>query len=185
MIHAQLTRRQVLVSAAVGAAGLILVPDTTQAAAPESAGSSPDGLLEQGVGMYTDPSVASQISSFSINRSTVTCGVGTLAGPDFTGPFAMLMYALQIKNYRVDQAAKTITCAGRMRSITKVAGTTAEDVQHDFLAIAAAGDGPTGRFDVHLVTPFWNPSNPMSTHSTVVAGWVRFGGALLIGEIAL
>jgi hypothetical protein len=35
------------------------------------------------------------------------------------------------------------------------------------------------------VTPFWNTSNPMSTHSTVVDGWVRFGGALLMGEIAV
>jgi hypothetical protein len=35
------------------------------------------------------------------------------------------------------------------------------------------------------VTPFWSTSNPMSTHSTLVDGWVRFGGALLMGEIVV
>ena len=32
-----------------------------------------------GVGMYTDSSVANQVSSFTINPKTVSCGVGTLA----------------------------------------------------------------------------------------------------------
>jgi len=183
MTRTSISRRQALRSATLGAAGLVIAPVGLTAMTAHAA--STGGLSEQGVGMYTDPSVASQISSFSINRITVTCGVGTLAGPNFTGPFAMLMYAVQIKDYQVDRMAHTIRCTGRMRSITRMAGTTAEDVQHDFVAIAAAGEGGTGRFDVHMVTPFWNTSNPMSTHSTVVDGWVRFGGALLIGEIAV
>ena len=176
----RITRREALRSATLGAAGIALAP----AAVAASAASSVDGVVEQGVGMYTDPSVANQISSFSINRTMVSCGVGTLAGADFSGPFAMLMYATQIKTYELDRAGHTIRCSGRMRSITRVAGNTAEDVQHDFLAVAAASDGG-GRFDVHFVTPFWNTSNPMSTHSTLVDGWVRFGGALLMGEIVL
>jgi hypothetical protein len=181
MTRTRITRREALLSATMGAAGIALAP----AAVAASAASSADGVVEQGVGMYTDGSVANQISSFSINRTMVSCGVGTLAGPGFSGPFAMLMYATQIKTYELDRAGHTIRCSGRMRSITKVAGNTAEDVQHDFLAVAAAADGATGRFDVHMVTPFWNTSNPMSTHSTLVDGWVRFGGALLMGEIVL
>jgi hypothetical protein len=181
MMRARISRREALLTATLGAAGIALAPAAVAAAGAGSA----DGVLDQGVGMYTDPSVANQISSFSINRAMVSCGVGTLAGPGFSGPFAMLMYATRINAYELDRAGRTIRCTGRMRSITKVGGTTREDVQHDFVAIAAAADGPSGRFDVHMVTPFWNTSNPMSTHSTVVDGWVRFGGALLMGEIAV
>jgi hypothetical protein len=181
MTRTRITRREALLSATLGAAGLALAPAAVAAAGASSA----DGVLDQGVGMYTDPSVANQISSFSINRAMVSCGVGTLAGPGFSGPFAMLMYATQIKGYELDRGGHTIRCTGRMRSITKVGGSTREDVQHDFLAVAAAADGPTGRFDVHMVTPFWSTSNPMSTHSTLVDGWVRFGGALLMGEIVV
>lgn len=142
-----------------------------------------DGPIDQGVGMYTDPSVANQISSFTINRTIVSCGVGTLAFGSSSGPFAMLMYSTRLADYQIDRVSGTISATGRMRSITRAAGTTVEDAQHDFLAVAAAhgADGP--RFDVHMVTPFWNPSNPMGTPSTVVKGAVRFGGKLLMGEI--
>src|SRR5438105_1819472 len=32
-----------------------------------------DGLADEGVGIYTDPSVANQISGFTINRCMVSC----------------------------------------------------------------------------------------------------------------
>jgi hypothetical protein len=176
----RVSRRAALVAGAAGLVGLAAGRPIGAAAAD-----APDGLVDQGVGMYTDPSVANQISSFSINPTIVTCGVGTLAYGSSSGPFAMLMYSLHHDEYGIDRATGVISVTGRMRSITRVAGNTVEDAQHHFLAIAHA-KGPDGpRFDVHMVTPFWNPSNPMSTHSTVVDGAVRFGGKVLLGEIAV
>lgn len=173
-------RREVM---AAGAAGVLALIACRPLCVTGATAAAADGPVDQGVGMYTDPSVANQISSFTINRTIVSCGVGTLAYGSTSGPFAMLMYSTRLADYRIDRGRGIISASGRMRSITRVAGTTVEDVQHDFLALAQAG-GPDGpRFDVHMVTPFWNPSNPMSTHSTVVSGAVRFGGKVLMGEI--
>ena len=58
--------------------------------------------------MYTDPSVAQQASTFAINPSNVTCGVGTFANGQNSGPFAMLMYSLHIKSYDVEPKVSTI-----------------------------------------------------------------------------
>ena len=44
-------------------------------------------LSDEGVGTYTDASVANQISNFTINRQMVSCGVGTVGATGFTGPF--------------------------------------------------------------------------------------------------
>lgn len=72
-------RTPLLVLAAVGLAA---------AAGPGGARPRPAGAsLRQeeaampgtGVGMYTDDSVAHQVSSFTINPKMVSCGVGTLA----------------------------------------------------------------------------------------------------------
>src|SRR5213595_2832676 len=86
----------------------------------------PNDIRDEGVGTYSDSSVANQISNFSINRQMVSCGVGTVAlgstGPKFTGPFAMLMYAKDISHYNADHLTKVITASGRMRSITHVLG---------------------------------------------------------------
>ena len=147
-----------------------------------------------GVGMYTDDSVAHQVSSFTINPKMVSCGVGTLAaGGDASGPFAMLMYSTRIDSYTVDQDAGEIRATGRMRSITKVGGAVVEDAEHDFLAIAASTVRHGGfeqavhaggdRFDVHFSTPFWDQYNPMCSPSVVAAGKCRFGGELLLGHI--
>src|SRR5438552_4269109 len=141
----------------------------------------PNDIRDEGVGTYSDGSVANQISNFTINRQMVSCGVGTVSGggTGFSGPFAMLMYAKDISHYHADHLTKVITASGRMRSITHVSGTLVEDVEHEFLAIAK-DNGTTGdRFDVHFSTPFWNPSNPMCTPSTVVPGKCRFGGVLV------
>ncbi len=61
------------------------------------------GLKDEGVGMYTDPSVANQASSFTINRQMVSCGVGTADAMGVVGPFEMLMYALSIDSYTLDR----------------------------------------------------------------------------------
>jgi len=153
-----------------------------------------EALMGTGVGMYTDSSVANQVSSFTINPKTVTCGVGTLAaGGDASGPFAMLMYATRMDSYTVDTDAGEIRATGRMRSITKVGSAVVEDAEHHFLAVAAASvvhggfDQAThsggARFDVHFSTPFWDRYNPMCTPSSLAAGACRFGGELLLGNI--
>ena len=149
-----------------------------------------------GVGMYTDDSVAHQVSSFTINPKMVSCGVGTLApGGDSSGPFAMLMYSTRIDTYTVDREAGEIRATGRMRSVTKTGSSVVEDAEHDFLAIAAATVPHGGfqqavhsggdRFDVHFSTPFWDQYNPMCTPSTVAAGKCRFGGELLLGHVLM
>ncbi|HYH48045.1 MAG TPA: hypothetical protein VEG38_00720 [Acidimicrobiia bacterium] len=151
-------------------------------------------LAGTGVGMYTDSSVANQVSSFTINPKTVTCGVGTLAaGGDASGPFAMLMYATRMDSYTVDSEAGEIRATGRMRSITKVGSAVVEDAEHDFLAVAASAvphadfnravHAGGARFDVHFSTPLWDHYNPMCTPSSIVAGGCRFGGELLLGNI--
>jgi hypothetical protein len=151
----------------------------------------PNDISDEGVGIYTDPSVANQMSSFTINKQIVSCGVGTVGattgGFGFTGPFAMLMYAKDIRSYFADHSTKTIRVSGRMRSITVVGGATVEDVIHTFLAIAVdnKGTGKLDHFVVHFTTPFWKPGNPFCTPSTEVQGWCQFGGDLLLGDIAV
>src|SRR2546426_2961017 len=74
----------------------------------------PNDIRDEGVGTYTDPSVANQISNFTINRQMVSCGVGMVgASGALSGPFAMLMYAKDIQFYHADHAGKTITASGR------------------------------------------------------------------------
>jgi len=143
-------------------------------------------LSDEGVGTYTDASVANQISNFTINRQMVSCGVGTVGASGFTGPFAMLMYSKDIQSYSADHYTRTIRVFGRMRSITVVGGVTVEDVIHDFLAVAVdnKGTGKPDRFDVHFTTPFWKAS-PMCTPSAEVEGWCRFGGELLLGDVTV
>lgn len=190
MENLRLGRRQLLLSGAAGTVGAMLFPTKVFGDTP-SPGLTPaparSGHLEnEGCGMYTDPSVAQQLSTFSVNPAAVTCGVGTVAGGQFTGPFAMLMYSLGIDSYVADASLHTIRARGLMRSITRFGGQTVEDKTHEFLCVAVATIGQgSGRFDVHFATPFWNPSNPLATPSNVVDGWVRFGGDVLMGEIAV
>lgn len=145
---------------------------------------APSKLGDYGVGIYTDPSVAGQTSTFTVNRFQVTCGVGMPApagGP--AAPFAMLMYSTRVDSYRVNRAVGEIRAIGAMRSITLMGGQIEEDVEHDFLAIAVDnGDDPPDRFDVHFVTDFWDRSNPMCTPSSEGVALCRFGGALVITE---
>jgi hypothetical protein len=149
----------------------------------------PNDIMDEGVGTYTDPSVASQISNFTINRQMVSCGVGTVTGgTSFSGPFAMLMYSKDIQFYHANHLKKTISASGRMRSITHVGGTLAEDVDHDFLAVAVDNGATGDRFDVHFRTCFWNgpapgpgtcAPSPFCTPSSEVPDGCRFGGELV------
>lgn len=179
-----------------GVALAVVNPPQFEPASAAGGPKAPAALMGTGVGMYTDPSVASQVSSFTINPQTVSCGVGTIAaGGEASGPFAMLMYATRMDSYAVDETAGEIRATGRMRSITKMGTAVVEDAEHDFLAIAAATVPHSGfeeavhtggdRFDVHFSTPFWDRYNAMCTPSTVIAGACRFGGELLLGHIFL
>lgn len=148
-----------------------------------------DELVNQGTGLYTDASVASQVSTFSINPSGVTCGVGTVDANGNAGPFEMLMFSVGTITYVVDPVQRTITASGKMRSITRVGGVVVEDVIHDFTSVAVDNQpsrpqpNRADRFETHFATPFWNTSNPLCTASPRVPGGCRFGGQLMLGDI--
>ncbi|HEV7863843.1 MAG TPA: hypothetical protein VGR20_14120 [Acidimicrobiia bacterium] len=193
MQHIRRLRIPLLITLAVlvAAFGSVGTRPRTAGASLREEGESMGGT---GVGMYTDDSVAHQVSSFTINPKMVSCGVGTLAaGGDASGPFAMLMYSTRIDTYTVDKESGEIRATGRMRSITKAGGAVVEDAEHDFLAIAASTVHHGGfedavhsggdRFDVHFSTPFWDRYNPMCSPSVVAAGKCRFGGELLLGHV--
>jgi hypothetical protein len=167
---------------ATAAAGTPAMLALTSSPAAASLLTGPDAsavMHDIGVGMYTDMSTANQMSTFTIEPTLVTCGVGTfgVAAAGQSGPFAMLMYSVNIASYNANHMTAVITATGRMRSITRVSGLAVENVEHDFIAIAVdnRGIGPD-RFDVHFTTPFWSPSNPLATPSSVHPGWSRFGG---------
>ena len=153
------------------------------------------GLKDEGVGMYTDPSVANQASTFTINRVKISCGVGTLNAGGAIGPFEMLMYSLSVDRYDVVRTSpRTITATGKMRSVTRVGGVVIEDTDgsgtnpppHDYIAIAEDNDSPQkDRFTTHFKTPFWHPGNPMCTPSTKYPGLCQFGGNLFMGNVAV
>ncbi len=143
-----------------------------------------NGLKNEGVGLYTDPSVANQVSTFTINPVMVSCGVGTPADSSTGSPsFAMLMHSLKISTYKVNHETGVIKARGTMRSITQTGGDTMENVKHDFLAIAVDGGDEADRFDVHFKTDLWDTSNPTCTPSDKVDGGCRFGGELFSGNV--
>lgn len=186
-----LDRRLFLRGALAGGAAIGLgFPRFADASQPQASpqsglsGHLQDALENSAVGMYTDPSVAGQASCFTLNRSMISCGVGTIAIPD-GGPFAMLMFATEILTFAVLRERGELRARGRMRSITRMATQTVEDVEHDFLAVAVDGHGRRpSRFDVHFKTPFWTPGqNVMATRSSEDPSLARFGGEVLIGSI--
>lgn len=186
-----------------GASAETLHPRSAAAATKAASG---DDIVDSGAGMYTGMSVAEQMSSATINRSQVSCGVGTVGldatdveklipvlgslGPNLpitggsTGPFVMLMYSTSVASYQLDRAAGTITAKGRMRSITRIADQTIEDAKHDYIAMAKDGRGSKKpHFSIHFKTPFWSPANPIATPSDVEDGLVMFGGNFLVGVV--
>lgn len=58
-------------------------------------------MQDEGVGTYTTVRLAQQVSNFTINPQMVSCGVGTIAAGELSGPFAMLMYATKVETYEV------------------------------------------------------------------------------------
>jgi hypothetical protein len=142
----------------------------------------------QGVGLYTDPSVANQVSTFTINRTLISCGVGTFEAGGELGPFDMLMYSTRIDEYDVHCEQREIAANGEMRSITRIGGRVVEDVRHHFFAHAFDLDGDEeqprrDRFEVHFRTVFWQPGNPACTPSDRYPGLCRFGGRLFAGDV--
>lgn len=186
-------RRDAIRALAVGAAAAVATPAVLAATESAASASIPGGsnLQDVGVGIYVDASTANQMSGFTINPSGVSCAVGTfgLGATATSGPFSMLMYSVRIDSYVADHSIHTITATGRMRSITMlVAGAIAENVEHDFIAVASNNMGiGTDRFDVHFVTPFWTPglTQPMATPSSLRPGWARFGGNVATGLFLL
>jgi len=152
------------------------------------------GLKDEGVGIYTGPSVVNQVTTFTLNRNMVSCGVGTLSTTGGTGPFEMLMYSLSVDSFDIDRQSSLITATGKMRSTTRVAGLNVEDTDgkgfnpkpHDFIAFGwdNGGDYPD-RFEMHFKTPFWNILNPLCTPSSFIAGGCMFGGDLFMGEVVV
>lgn len=161
----------------------------------------PSNFNGEGVGTYVDASTAQQLSTFTINKRMVSCGVGTLAVRELgtTGPFAMIMYSTKIDSYNVDAATKSIRAEGTMRSITKMGGLAvlpnnspmAEDIEHHFIATAedrgVGGNQSNDVYMLHFKTPFWNTGNPTCTPSTLIAGGCRFGTnvGLSLGDVVV
>lgn len=161
----------------------------------------PSNFNGEGTGIYVDMSTAQQLSTFTINKRMVSCGVGTFAMRELntTGPFAMLMYATKIDSYDVDVATKSIRAEGTMRSITKMGGMAllpdnspiSEDVEHHFIATASdrspGGQQSNDVYMLHFKTPFWNSGNPMCSPSTVLSGGCKFGTAvgLSLGDVVV
>lgn len=187
--------------------GLLADGAMTGGATSDGATSGSSLPVDAGVGMYTDQTVAFQMSTATINPQQVSCGVGTF-GLDLstftkllpvigslpgnvpvvdgsTGPFAMLMYSFNVTSYVINRATGLITARGTLRSITDLAGTTLEDVNSPYLAFGqAARNGNRPSFSIHFKTPFWTaPNNPLATPSSAVPGWSMFGGEFLVGTV--
>jgi hypothetical protein len=193
-----LDRRRLLQRAALGALGTsfalggLAEPADARKRKHRRRKKRPNILTDAGVGMYTDKSVAQQISGFTINPSMVSCAVGTFApgdGPTGSnaGGFSMLMYALTVDNLAPDREPGILRANGRMRSITVIGGRTQEDAKHDYIAVARDGRGSApDRFDIHFKTPFWTPgSNPLATPSSDYPGLARFGGDVQLGQVTV
>jgi hypothetical protein len=182
-------RRQMLRTLAFGGAATIAAPailaltEGTAAASLETGPDASASMQNMGVGMYSDATTALQMSTFTCTPQLLSCGVGTFGPAGQSGPFAMLMYALRIDTYTVNHTARTIASTGRMRSITRVAGQTIEDVEHDYDALATDFRGAKpDTWDLAFITPFWTPglANPLASASTRHPGWAHFGGSVVV-----
>jgi hypothetical protein len=144
-------RRTLLRTLAYGGAATLAAPAVvalTEGSAAASLETGPDAastMNNMGLGMYSDMTTAEQMSTFTCTPTLITCGVGTFGAGGQSGPFAMLMYSLTVATYQVDTSTFTINATGRMRSITRVAGQTIEDVEHDYNALATPPPRPPWR----------------------------------------
>lgn len=106
-------------------------------------------FTDKGAGMYTDTSVASQASTFTLNPNQVSCGVGTVDANGAFGPFEMEMASYTVDSYSINRSNGTITATGHMRSQTRIAGVIIEDTNgvgnnpppHAYVAIGKDGRG--------------------------------------------
>lgn len=214
------SRRRVLAGALAGVGGAVVAGSSAGALLGHDQARADDGLTlpvragtvsgkahkthgggalkNTGTGMHVGPDTAMGISTFAINPSSVSCGVGSLGnspgavpntsglptGAGTSGPFAMMMYATKVSSYTVDHHLHSITARGTMRSITAMGGQVCEDVLHPFIAVAydRKGERPD-EFYLHFLTPFWNAANPMATKSSIHDAWAMFGSPILFGEV--
>gem|GEM_PF-4930546 len=219
-LRATPSRRRLLAGTLAGVGSALLAGPgggallgTDRAAAKAPAGSAPaptprtgksrksnynHTLQNAGAGMHVGPDTAMGISTFALNRLSVSCGVGSLGnspgavpmsaamptGLATSGPFAMMMYSTQIQSFAVDRKAGSLTATGTMRSITAAGTQVMEDVLHPFVAVGLDRHGRTpDEFYLHFRTPFWNADNPMATKSSLRDSWAVFGSPILFGEI--
>lgn len=170
-------------------------------AAVNSAGEIVDG----GAGMHGTMATAGMLATATVQSDFVSCGVGAMAMDTelirqlpgmgmlgglplmdgSSGPFAMLMYSLDVASYDIDRPDGKVMARGMMRSITNIGGVTVEDITHEYLAVGIDGrDVKNDKVSVNFTTPFWTVgTNPLATPSEYVAGWSAFGGELLVGGI--
>ncbi|HEX9336085.1 MAG TPA: hypothetical protein VF892_09370 [Pseudonocardiaceae bacterium] len=195
-------------AAAVAATAVAMTTLSGGGVAPAALISTPtaggsDTLTDAGAGFHAEMGTMQMLSAATISSKLVTCAVGQMGinsdmvaalapvlgsvfGPGFTGPFAMLMFSESVASYQIDRTAKTITAKGTMRSITKIAGVTIDDAMTPFLAVATDNKTKAGpdTFFLSYKTPFWNTAtNPLATPSQFVSGYSQFGGELIMGQV--
>jgi hypothetical protein len=178
-----------------------------QAAQAIQTDSSGPTLRDAGAGMHVGIGSVQMIACATISRTLTTCQVGQigltfsqlgalatflepilgiLLGAGWSGPFAMEMYSKDVKTFEIDRPAGKMTAKGMVRSITKIAGVTIEDVTTPYLAVATDGRGSQDSYFLSFTSPFWaTPGNPLATPSTFHPGWSMFGGELIVGEVSV
>lgn len=195
-----------------GAAAALLAAELSPALADSkqssTATSSPE-LVDAGAGMHAGPGTLQMMGVATVAADLVSCSVaqmgldltqvealqsamgsvlGSMLGRGFSGPFAMLMYSLDVTSYDISRSSGVIRAKGTLRSITKVGGSMIEDAKSPYLCVATDGSrsGQPDSFYLSFTTPFWSTSaNPIATPSQYVSGWSQFGGNLIVGEVSI
>lgn len=204
------TRRAFMRTSVVGGAAAALVgAGLSPVLAGSAAAASGPQLVDAGAGMHAGPGTLQMMGNATVSGDLVTCSVaqmgldatqiealqstlggllGSILGNGFTGPFAMLMYSLDVTSYNITRSAGAIQAQGTLRSITKIGGALIEDAESPYLCVATDGSrtGKTDSFFLSFTTPFWSTkTNPLATPSNYVSGWSQFGGNLIIGDVSV
>lgn len=205
-------RRKLLRTAAIGSAsagalaamGAFGAPGAWAEMKADGGGSHPH-LVDAGAGMHASPSTVEMMAIANVSRTLVSCSVGQIGvdttslsalnkllkpilGNGWSGPFAMLMYSLDVASYQIRRTKGVIRAKGTLRSITKMGGAMIEDARSPYLCVATDGSrtGGPDSFYLSFTTPFWrSPGNPLATPSKFVTGWSQFGGNFILGEVAV
>jgi hypothetical protein len=196
-------------AAALAAIGIALPASATTTTTNSTPAGTPK-LVDAAAGMHAGLSTVQMLGAATLSKNMVSCAVGQMGlGPDtlnmlapvvgnqlgmalspvlgggFSGPFAMLMYSLDVASYKIDRSAMTLTAQGTVRSITKIGGLSIEDASVPYVAVAQDNKtkGSEDTFFLSFKTPFWSVGfNPLATPSKFVSGWSQFGGSLIMGE---